>query len=263
MGPDADSRLRRPLRVAVLQSACAGAGEPELLAALERALAPPVDLLVCPELFLGGYGAGALIPQLARAADNPFAAQAAALARRHGTALAYGYAERATGLSYNAAAVIGADGAVIANHRKRCLPNPYEKAWFQTGSGLTCFALHGWKVAVAICYEAEFPETVRAAALAGADLVIVPTALSARWPIVARAVIPTRAFENGLFIAYANHAGTHGDLTYLGESCIVGPDGQDLARAGAGPEVIRATLQPGAIAQARGKIAYLADSRGL
>jgi len=109
----------------------------------------------------------------------------------------------------------------------------------------------------------EFPETVRSAALAGAHLVIAPTALSDRWPVVARQVIPTRAFENGLFVAYANHAGAHGDVSYLGESCIVGPDGRDLARAGAAPSVIAAALDPAAITAAREAIPFLTDCAGL
>ena len=117
--------------------------------------------------------------------------------------MAYGYPERSGGRPYNSAVVVGRDGKVIANHRKRRLPNAYEKQWFQTGSGMTFFMLDGWKVALVICYEVEFPETVRAAALQGAQLVIVSTALSNAWPVVARAVFPARAFENGVFLSYA------------------------------------------------------------
>ena len=86
------------------------------------------------------------------------------------------------------------------------------------------------RIALLICYEIEFPEAARNAALNGADLILAPTALGAQWGVVAHKLVPTRAFENGIFIAYANHAGREGEIEYLGESCIVDPMGNDLAR---------------------------------
>ena len=68
--------------------------------------------------------------------------------------------------------------------------------------------------------------------LAGAHLVVAPTAMGEAWPHVAHKVIPTRAFENGVGLVYANHAGEEAGLNYLGASCIVRPDGHDLARTG-------------------------------
>jgi len=253
------------LRVSIFQSDCAEAAPSVLIAALDAALAeaPGADLMVCPEMFLGGYRSGPRIAAAAEPCGGAFAQAVGEVARRHRCAVAYGYAERSGGLPFNAAAVIGPDGRLLANHRKRRLPNAYEKQWFQTGDTMTFLTLGGWKIAVVVCYEVEFPETVRSAALAGAHLTIVPTALSSRWPVVARQVVPARAFENGLFVAYANHTGTHADVTYLGESCIAGPDGRDLERAGAAPSVIAATLDPAAITAARQAIPFLTDCAGL
>ncbi len=258
---------QKPLHVSVFQSACADAAPAELIAALDAALDDPAargtDLLLAPELFLGGYRAGPRIAAIAESRDGPFARAVAGIARKRGVAIAYGYPERDGAAIYNAAAVIGADGGLIAHHRKMRLPGAYEKQWFETGTALTLFMLNGWRVAPIVCYEVEFPEVVRAAARHGADLVLVPTALSSEWPQVARAVVPTRAFENGLFLAYANHAGVDQGYEFLGESCIAGPDGHDLARAAAFPCVIGATLDPSAIARARARIPFLSDSMGL
>ena len=253
------------LKVSIFQSAAGGARHDALAAALDAALteAGSTDLLVCPELFLGGYGDGARTLAAAEPLGGPFMARVSGLAQRHGAAIAYGYPQREGEACYNAGVVIGADGVLLSNHRKQRLPNGYEKSCFSTGRGLSLFMLHGWRVALIICYEVEFPETVRQAALMGADLVIVPTALSTRWPIVPRAVIPTRAFENGVFLAYSNHGGTDGTLSYQGESCIIAPDGSELARAGMGAEVFSANLDPTAIAEQRGRIPFLADSAGL
>jgi len=85
-----------------------------------------------------------------------------------------------------------------------------ERACFTAGSELTVFTIEGRRVALLICYDVEFPEAVRAVAATGAEVVIVPTALSEDWPFVARKMVPTRAFENGMFLLYANHAGREG-----------------------------------------------------
>lgn len=84
-----------------------------------------------------------------------------------------------------------------------------------------------------ICYDAEFPELARQAALRGADIILVPTAFAQQWVWVANQMMPTRGFENGVFLAYANHAGTENWLSYLGASFIAAPDGEILAWAGA------------------------------
>ena len=77
----------------------------------------------------------------------------------------------------------------------------------------------------------------------------------------ARQMIPTRAYENGVFLAYANHAGQENEIEYLGESLIAGPGGVELARAKAKatPALIEATLSRQDLDQARAKLPYLQD----
>jgi predicted amidohydrolase len=73
-------------------------------------------------------------------------------------------------------------------------------------------------------------------------------------------MIPTRAFENGIFILYANYAGEEGVLDFLGESIIVAPGGELLAQAGSDEAVITATLDPQHIVAARARLPYLANA---
>jgi len=226
---------------------------------MARAAANGVELLVCPELYMSGYNIGDALPECAEPGDGAFARAAAKLAKWHGVAVVYGFPERDSGVLYNAAICISGEGQTLAIHRKRVLPPGAEAKYFTTGTGDTLFELGGLKVALIICYEAEFPEAVRNVAQAGADLVVAPTALGAAWPHVAHKVIPTRAFENGIYLAYANHAGEEAGLNYLGASCIVGPDGHDLARAGAGEELIVATISREAVEAARERLPYLRD----
>jgi len=257
----------RPLRVAIFQCEARDEGASPRLARLDRAMerlaGGGVDLVVCPELFLSGYHVGDRITAFAQPADGSLMRRVASLAAKWRSAIVCGYPERGGERLHNAAACFDRHGRLIANHRKVHLPNNFERACFTPGSAPTVFTLDGHRLALLICYEMEFPEAVRGVAATGAEVVIVPTALSAEWAFVARKMAPTRAFENGLFLLYANYAGHEGGVRYLGESVIVAPDGEELARAGGGETTIRATLDPLRISAARKALAYLDDRASL
>lgn len=226
---------------------------------LDGAKGAPVDLVVCPELFLSGYNVGAKLSDLSQTQQGGFAPAAAEIARKYRTALVYGYPETADGRRYNSAIVFGKSGLQLANHRKLRIPLGFERDRFTPGGYYTMLEIGGFRIALLICYDVEFPEAVRACALAGADLVVAPTALRAEWSFVARHVIPARAFENGVFLAYANYCGEENGFVYLGESCIIGPDGREIARAGADETLLTAVLQRNDVARARGRLPYLED----
>ncbi len=217
------------------------------------------DLMICPELFVSGYNAKTLFNEVAMHHSEIFLHHASLLAKDTKTALVIGYPEHLDGKLYNSAAFIDNMGQLLANHRKLVIPPGFEKDCFTSGSEMTLFDYMGIKCAMLICYDAEFPETVRKAAYMGAELVIVPTALNVNWPVVADKVMPTRAFENGVWLAYANHAGAEGDLKYYGHSCIVTPTGADAARAGDTEQVIVADIDAGAVAAAQKRLPYLRD----
>ena len=65
------------------------------------------------------------------------------------------------------------------------------------------------------------------------------------FPFVAEAVVPVRAFESQLYIAYVNRAGTEGEFDFTGLSCLAGPDGTVRARAGRGEELLVGDVDPG------------------
>uniref|UniRef100_UPI003518540A nitrilase-related carbon-nitrogen hydrolase n=2 Tax=Nioella sp. TaxID=1912091 RepID=UPI003518540A len=219
------------MKAGVFQSDGAGLSRADRLEMLEDAIAGQgLDLVVCPELFACGYHIGDELARLAETADGPFAQAVEALAVRTGTAVLYGYAERAGPHVFNAAQVIGPGGR-IAHHRKLAIPPGPETGHFSEGQGCALFDFAGLRCAILICYDAEFPEGPRAAALAGAEVLFVPTALSEQWGNVSREVMPARAFENGMWLLYANHAGVENGLRYYGGSRIITPVGQSLAEA--------------------------------
>jgi len=228
-----------------------------------RAREHGAELLIAPELFLTGYAIGAeAVSRLAEPIDGPSLTAAAEIARRAEIAVLFGFPERADGKIYNTAVLIDAGGAIVASYRKTHLFGDVDREQFADGEvepGI--FEFRGFKVGMLICYDVEFPETVRAHALNGADLVIVPTALMQPFDVVAKILIPARAYENQLFVAYVDRCGREAPFDYCGLSCVVGPDGADLARAGRGEELIFADLDRDALAESRAQNTHLNDRR--
>lgn len=216
-------------------------------------------ILICPELYLSGYLAGKTLAERAQPVDGDYAQKIGEIAKTRNIAVVYTYPEAEQGVLYNAVGFIGPDGYLRAHHRKNHLPGDYEPKWMVPGSGISVFTHAGWKIAMLICYDIEFPEAARQAALLGAELLIVPTALAAKWIFVAEKLVPVRAFENGVYLAYANFAGTEDTITYLGGSRIVAPDGVDVAVAGSGEEILSAELERTRIVAARDRLPYLRD----
>lgn len=232
-----------------------------IAAQAERAAHDGARLLIVPEMFLSGYNIGpAAIAERAQSADGDAAAAVADVAARNGLAILYGYPERVGDAIYNAAQLVDRDGARLANYRKTHLFSDIDRNAFSPGDDNAIVAeLDGWRIGILICYDVEFPENVRRLALAGVDFVAVPTALMSPYDFVATHLVPARAFENGVFVAYANRCGGENDLDYLGLSCVAGPDGRDLARAAAGEALITATLERALLDEWRGINTYLAD----
>jgi 5-aminopentanamidase len=221
-------------------------------------------LMICPEMFLSGYNIGPeQASRLAEPADGPSLTRVAALARASGIALLLGYPERGgDGAIYNAACLIGRDGRSLANYRKCHLFGALDRDMFRAGdSPPAVVELDGIRVGLLICYDVEFPESVRLLALAGVDLVAVPTALMEPFEVVVRTLVPARAVENQVFLAYANRCGREGDLRYCGLSRVVGPDGADLVRAGRAEALAFADLDLDRLRAARRLSPYLRDRR--
>ncbi|UWQ90610.1 carbon-nitrogen hydrolase family protein [Rhodobacteraceae bacterium M382] len=255
------------LNLAVAQSPGELTGAAARLAWLRDLLAGqevrPLDLLVLPELFQCGYNIGEGLSDAVQPPDGPFAKAVAELAHRHGLAILYGYAERQGEHLFNSAICFDAAGQVVGHHRKLLLPPGFEGDHFEPGAECTVFELNGVQIAILVCYDVEFPENLRHVAMQGAHLVVVPTALGAQWGVVSQRVVPTRAFENGVYVAYANHCGRENGLDYFGGSCIAAPDGSDLARAGEDPGLICALIETETVGRAQSRLPYHKDRKNL
>ncbi|MFH9404752.1 carbon-nitrogen hydrolase family protein [Streptomyces sp. NPDC017638] len=254
------------MRTALLQSSGRPGSVAENLKVLDeaagRAAAAGAGLLAAPEMFLTGYAIGDDIARLAEPADADWADAVAEIATRHGLALVYGYPERDGDTVFNSAQLISADGTRLANYRKTHLFGCFERDHFTPGEHQVVQAeLNGLTVGLLICYDVEFPENVRAHALAGTDLLVVPTAQMHPFQFVAESMIPVRAFENQMYVAYVNRVGREAEFEFVGLSVLAGPDGVARARAGRAEQLVLADADPAFLAASRENNPYLADRR--
>lgn len=228
-----------------------------------EAAAEGTDLLIFPEMFLTGYNIGPeRTRELAQPADGEAAARAGAIARDNDISLLFGFPELADGRVYNSAILVDRKGELRLVYRKTHLFSDIDRSAFSAGDApCDIIELDGLKMGILICYDVEFGENMRALALAGADFVAVPTALMRPYRFIPEKMVPTRAFENQVFVAYANRCDVEGELDYYGLSCIVAPNGDDLARAGAGEERITARFDFKAQEESRRYNTYFTDRR--
>ena len=243
-----------------------------------QAAAEGCELMLVPECSITGYNQPLeTMQQVAITSDGETTEAIAAICRQHNIAIAYGFAELAEPEEkarektrektseqqyFNCAQIIDADGNIAASYRKTHLWGELDRTLFTAGESLSPIVeINGWKTGLLICYDVEFPETARALALAGAELILVPTGLMQPWRDVAERLVPIRAYENQLYIAYCNYCGDEDDIIYEGGSCIAGPDGADLDRAEKQPALLTATLSKEAITKCRAALPYHRDRR--
>jgi 5-aminopentanamidase len=235
------------VKLAILQCPSPGGDETVALAALQAALrasaAAGARLLVAPELMLPGYNCGRH-PDLAQSASGPWRDALCRLCAESGCGIVVGFAERDGDRIYNSAMAIDAGGSLRAVYRKIQLFGA-ERGVFSPGDAYGVVTLEGIRVGLLICYDVEFAAHVRALAEAGAELIAVPTANMLPYTNVSSLLVPARAAESAVAIAYANYCGAEGDLAYAGGSLVAAADGSLLALAGHGEALLVVDLAAG------------------
>ncbi|MFF2141451.1 nitrilase-related carbon-nitrogen hydrolase [Kitasatospora sp. NPDC101155] len=203
--------------------------------------------------------------------DGPTVRRMRELARELGLVMVVPvYEEEQTGVYYNTAAVIDADGSYLGKYRKHHIPQVkgfWEKYYFKPGNlGWPVFDTAVGKVGVYICYDRHFPEGWRALGLAGAQIVYNPSATSRGlsaylWQLEQ----PAAAVANEYFVAAINRVGTeeYGDNDFYGTSYFVDPRGQFVGDVASDKEeelVVR-DLDLDLIEQVRQQWAFYRDRR--
>lgn len=243
------------LRIAFVQGRPAfGRTEENLEKGIALAATVEADLVVLPELWASGYVFSSRTEVAALAEDARTGATARAISwasRREKRHYVVGFAEVARGRYYNSAMLVG-PGGVKAVYRKLHLFER-EQVWFSPGDlPLAIQRVGPAKVGLLICFDWRFPETFRALALMGADVVAHPSNLVFK---NAQTAMLTRTLENRIFTVTANRTGTErrpdGVVPFTGRSQIVSPGGRAIAKASATAEIALAADCD--LAQARDK----------
>jgi len=247
------------LNVALVQAAWQGSASAmrdHLAAGIRQAAARGAQLICLQELHASTYFCQTLdvaLCDLAEPIPGPSTAFYGALAKELGVVLVTSLFERrAPGLHHNTAAVIERDGTLAGIYRKMHIPHDpgfEEKFYFTPGDlGFTPIQTSVGKLGVLVCWDQWYPEGARLMAMAGADILIYPTAIGANpadpadeqerqrqaWILIQR----SHAIANGLPVVSINRVGHEPDpsgrsqgIRFWGSSFIAGPQGELLAEA--------------------------------
>ncbi len=226
-----------------------------------RARESGVELLLLPELWLHGYDLARAEEWAAPLGEGGFA-HMSALAREFGLYLAGTLLEQHEGGVSNTAVLYEPGGALVGSYRKIHLFRlMQEHHYLAPGDRAVLFPTPWGPMGIPICYDLRFPEPLRAMALAGAKLFLVP----AQWPVTRLAAWLTlaraRAIENELFVAACNRVGVEGDAVFPGRSCVVGPLGQVLAEGDDQEQLLVAQLDFHEVEAARRYLPVYDDRR--
>lgn len=228
---------------------------------LREASLPPGGLIVLPEMFLTGFSLRTELT--AQPEGSPQEAFLAELAQEHRCAVLGGLVvtDPAGGLPRNQALAFAPDGRLLARYTKQ---QPFslggETTVHAPGHRTVLFDHGGLRIAPLICYDLRFPELARAAALAGAELLV----FIASWPIARvehwLTLLRARAIENQAWVVGVNRCGRDPHFTYPGRSVIVDPHGTIIADAGAREHVLSADSPPSVVRDWRQTFPALQDA---
>lgn len=257
------------LPVALVQERNHGTAEANLAVIETRvaeAAAAGAKLVLLQELHNGAYFCqheSVREFDLAEPIPGPSTERLAALAKRHGVVLVSSlFEKRATGLYHNTAVVFDADGSTAGKYRKMHIPDDpgfYEKFYFTPGDlGFTPIDTSVGRLGVLVCWDQWYPEAARLMALAGAELMLYPTAIGwdpddaqdektrqrDAWVLSHRG----HAVANGLPVLSCNRVGHEpsplgaSGIDFWGNSVVLGPQGELIAEAGTEPTLLLAEV---------------------
>jgi N-carbamoylputrescine amidase len=237
------------MRIALIQQPASESREANRqrgLEALEKAAAQGAQVVCFAELAFEQF-----YPQepatddkllLAERIPGPTTEMFAARAADLGVVIVLNLFERDGDRTYDASPVIGQDGRLLGVTRMVHIAEYagfHEQGYYAPGDrGAPVYDTPFGRIGVAICYDRHYPEYMRALALGGAEVVVVPQAGAVdEWPDgLYEAEMQVAAFQNGFYSALCNRVGREEKLNFAGESFVCNPAGEVVARAGQGTE---------------------------
>ncbi len=206
--------------------------------------------------------------KLAEPVPGPITAAVQELAAELGVVVILNLFERDGDRTFDCSPVIDADGRLLGRTRMIHITDYacfHEKGYYLPGdTGAPVYETRVGRIGVAICYDRHYPEYMRALAVKGAQIVVVPQAGAVgEWPEgLYEAEMRVAAFQNGYFTALCNRVGEEECLTFGGESFVCDPAGRVIARSPAVEEdILYAELDLGEVETSHARQLFLGDRR--
>ena len=163
---------------------------------------------------------------------------------------------------YDASFLIDREGHIIGRQKMVHIaqaPLFYEQDYYTpSDDGFHVYDAEGMKTGIVVCFDRHYPESIRTEALLGAELILIPTANVKSEPMeMFEQEIRVQAYQNCCYIAMCNRVGKEAAMDFAGESLVVDPDGNVIAKAGADEELLIADLDPEKARAARSQRPYL------
>ena len=277
------------LKVTVVQHSCTddiNANQQQIKSAIIQAANQGANLVVLPELHNTLYFCQSEKQEnfdLAETIPGPSTKQLSELANDYDCVIVASlFEKRAPGLYHNTAIVFDTDGSIAGTYRKMHIPDDpgyYEKYYFAVGDlGFRPINTSIGKLGVLICWDQWFPEAARLMALAGAEILIYPTAIGwspedskqqksielDAWVTIQRA----HAIANGLPLVVANRCGLEEDfgnqsnkIDFWGNSFVTGCQGEILGQVKSQPAIFSANINLTQSESVRRSWPFLRDRR--
>ncbi|MDH0748576.1 carbon-nitrogen hydrolase family protein [Pseudomonas sp. GD03842] len=233
---------------------------------LERALnaiaacAADTALIVFPETHLMGFPSRETVAAVSEPLDGPTVRAVQEAARQRDVSVVIGMAENDNGHFYNTTLLITAQGIALRYRKTHLWAS--DRGVFTPGDRYATCLWNGVRVGLLICYDIEFPESARALAQLGAELLIVTNGNMDPYGPTHRTAIMARAQENQAFALMVNRVGEgDGGLVFAGGSALVDPFGTLLVEAGRDECQFSAELDLRQLQAARRDYRYLDDQR--
>ncbi|MFQ5889285.1 MAG: carbon-nitrogen hydrolase family protein [Gemmatimonadota bacterium] len=264
------------MRIALIQQHAGperGENLERALSAMGRAAEVGASLAIFPELAIDRF-----YPQYERCEEanahaepipGPTTQRVSARARELSLVTVFNlYEVDGRGRCFDASPVFDADGTLLGVTRMIHITDFagfHEQAYYHPGDrGAPVYETRAGRIGVAICYDRHYPEYMRALGVVGAELVAIPQAGTVgEWPEgLYEAEVRTAAFQNGYYAALCNRVGSEGRLTFAGESFVVDPEGQVIARGGQGKdEIVLADVDLGRCVESTARRLFWRDRR--
>ncbi|MCH8547584.1 MAG: carbon-nitrogen hydrolase [Balneolaceae bacterium] len=270
------------MKFSAIQYACSedpSSNSEKAVSLIRKAAADGAELIALQELFQTTYFCREIDRKFfdwAEPVPGPLTDRFCALAKELKVVILLPFFEkRAPGVYFNTMAVIEQDGSLAGLYRKMHIPDDpgfYEKYYFSPGdTGFKVFDTSAGKIGTLICWDQWFPEAARLTAMAGAELLVYPTAIGTlpeevdaekeqfmdAWVTVQRG----HAIANGCYVAGVNRVGNEGGTKFWGNSFVCGPFGEILARGGEEEEVITTEIDFSSIDPHRQTWPFFRDRR--